>query len=203
MLRPVHELARDLHSLVGDALSPLLSIADEVLAPIQDTWITVKARLTVMAVAADGGRGVDIETHRGCVTLTGQVSSWQVSTRLARAVAALTDVVNVRNHLRVTEAAGASCHSDAEIERAVETRLRSHHLLCRSHIRVQAVYDGIVRLAGAARSEDEEAAAFEEALATFGVRRVTSEVVINPLIPVRNLAGFLGPRAVQRDATAA
>ena len=202
MVPPIHELTRDLHALMGDVLSPLLSIANDVLTPLQDNLITAKARLAVTAVAPDGGRGIDVETHRGCVTLTGEVSSLQASTHVARVVAALADVVNVRNHLRVTEGSRASRHSDAEIEQAVETRLRNNQMLCRSHIRVQAVYDGIVQLAGTARCEEEEAAAFDEAMATVGVRRVTSEIDINPSIPVRNLAGFLGPCAVQ-DAKAA
>jgi osmotically-inducible protein OsmY len=208
MVLRFYEAEFDLGSLAGAAFTPLRSVADDALTPFRDAWITAKARLTVIAVIRDGGSTLSIETHRGCVTLRGEVSSLWASTHAARAVDALVGVVSVRNNLQVTSAAvpRSARHSDAEIGQAVETRLRSNRVLCRSHIRVQDVYDGIVRLAGTAQSKEEDVAAFDEAMQVPGVRRVTSEVVINPSMPsvaVRNLVGVPARRAAARDAAAA
>jgi osmotically-inducible protein OsmY len=146
------------------------------LSSIDDGVLAMRARLALLLAIGHEGSRIIVEARDGCVTLSGEVASPAVAARAVSAVQAI-DPISVADRLGVTFVQQQR-YADADIQRAVQTRLLGARVLRVSGIRVAAVYDGLVLLTGTAVSAAAHLNALEVVAGVPGVRRVTTEVTI-------------------------
>lgn len=158
--------------------SETTSYAAAVFAPFVDAWTAVRARVALLT----GGSAlshVTIEVIRGNVILAGDVATETARARAEVLVRNWARGVGVSNQIRVP---GKHClrpgGSDAEIRIAVAARLRHAPELRGSVVTIDSVYDGVVRLIGAAENAASASLAFDLANDVPGVRRVISDVAL-------------------------
>ncbi len=152
-----------------------------VLAPFRDAWLVARARLALLVACGRGVADVAVEAHRGRLVLAGEVATGALRDQAEQCLRDLPGIVGLSNLIRVRGARFRRGGTDDELGAAVGAHLA--RVLRRSHIHVAGVYDGVVTLAGTARNAAERLAAFEAAIHTLGVRRVVSDVVVEPTLP--------------------
>jgi len=149
-----------------------------VFAPFRDAWTAARARFALLATEGAAMSNVTVEAIRGSVILSGDVASRDARNRAEAAVRAYGGG-GISNQIRVR---GEDClrpgASDAEIRTAVAARLRHAPELRGSIVTIESVYDGVVRLIGAAENAASAARAFDLAVEVPGVRRVINDVAL-------------------------
>jgi len=156
------------------------SLAAAVLAPFHDAWLATRVRFALLAGLGASAAEITVAAYYANVVLEGVVADEATRARAERTASALASVVGVSNRVRVRGALGPRTGmADAEIRAAVAHHLREHRTLRGSTIHVASVYDGVLTLAGTARSQRAHAVAFELAIRTPGVRRVVHDVALH------------------------
>jgi osmotically-inducible protein OsmY len=155
------------------------SYATAVLAPFVDAWTAARARFAILAAGGSALSNVTVEAIRGSIILAGDVASDAARAQAEVAVRTWAGGVGISNQIRVR---GKHClrpgGSDAEIRTAVAARLRHAPELRGSIVTIDSVYDGVVRLIGAAENAAVAALAFDLAIEVPGVRRVINDVAL-------------------------
>ncbi len=155
------------------------SYAAAIFSPFVDAWTAARVRLGLLAAGGSAFAHVGVEAIRGSVILTGDVASRADRDRAEAAVRAYGGGVGISNQIRVR---GTHClrpgASDAEIRAAVTARLRQAPELRGSIVTIDSVYDGVVRLIGAAENAAAAARAFDLSIDAPGVRRVINDVTL-------------------------
>lgn len=162
-------------SSIVDRTLPIASM----LEPFRDAWLAGRARLAILASAAEAG-SVGVETYHGSVQLSGDVTTSEARHQVERVVRSVPGVRGVSNRIRVRgEHAARVAASDADVRAAVTSALAGARQLRGSRIYVDAVYDRVVTLGGTARSDAARGTAFEIAIHVPGVRRVVCDVAVS------------------------
>ncbi len=149
-----------------------------VLAAPPDAWITAKTKLALLTTEGVHATDVNVDTVNGQVTLHGKVQSAEEKDKAQAVAKNIAGVQGVRNLLQVVppERQKAVQQSDDQIKVAVEKALQRDALLNDSSITVQSVNQGVVLLAGTAKSVLSHLSAVEDAASVPGVRQVNSEI---------------------------
>lgn len=147
-------------------------------AATPDSFITTKAKLSLMTTGGVRGRDVHIDTNDGIVTLYGKVPTAEQRTVAEKSVMDVKGVRSVRNLLQVVTDADAKRveRSDKEIKDYTEKMLKEDVALKDSKIGVKSVDKGIVLLNGKAASVSDHLRAVAMVDAVPGVRKVATEV---------------------------
>jgi osmotically-inducible protein OsmY len=147
-----------------------------------DAWLTAKAKVALMTTEGIRTAHLNVDTVKGVVTLHGQVPAADQKTKAADVVKKLDGVKEVKNLLQVVPSAERKAvkRSDDEIKKDLDAAWKSHKTLDDSGIKVQSVNDGVVLLAGNTKSHAAYVESVEIADAIRGVKRVSSEVVLEP-----------------------
>ncbi|GEM_PF-139437 len=147
-------------------------------AATPDSFITAKAKLSLMTTGGVRGRAVHIDTNDGIVTLHGKVPTAEQRAAAEKSVMDVKGVRSVRNLLQVVADADAKRveRSDKEIKDYTEKLLKDDVALKDSKIGVKSVDKGIVLLNGKASSVSDHLRAVAITDAVPGVRRVATEV---------------------------
>jgi hyperosmotically inducible protein len=147
-------------------------------ADATDSWITAKTKIAMITAEGVNGTAVNVDTVDGSVTLHGKVTSEAEKTQAESVARGIDGVRQVRNLLQVVPESAESAvkATDAEIEQRVKQALEADKSLGDSSISVQSVNQGMVLLAGEAKTMGDHLEAIRAARSVPGVRRVTSEI---------------------------
>jgi len=151
-------------------------------ADTPDAWLTAKAKVALMTTEGIRTAHLNVDTVNGIVTLHGQVPAADQKTKAAEVVKKLDGVKEVKNLLQVVPSAKRKAvkRADDEIKKDLDAAWQSHKGLNDSGIKVQSVNDGVVLLGGTTNSHAAYVESVEIADAVHGVKRVASEVVLEP-----------------------
>lgn len=160
----------------------LLTAAQARAADTPDAWLTAKAKVALMTTEGIRTTHLNVDTVNGVVTLHGQVPAAGQKAKAAEVVRKLDGVKEVKNLLQVVPSAERKAvkRSDDEIKKDLSAAWKSHKGLDDSGIKVESVNDGVVLLSGNTKSHAAYVEAVEIADAVRGVKRVASEVVLEP-----------------------
>jgi osmotically-inducible protein OsmY len=141
-----------------------------------DTWITTKAKISLLTADGVSGTKIDVDTVDGKVTLHGKVPTAAEKAKAESTVKAIEGVKEVKNLLQVVpeDRKDVVNATDESIEDAVERALESDKAL--ENVKVASVNKGVVLLSGKAETLDAELKAIQRAAGVPGVRRVSSEI---------------------------
>ncbi len=147
-------------------------------AAATDSWITAKTKMALLTSKDVSGTAVNVDTVDGRVTLHGKVPSADEKAKAESIARGIEGAKEVRNLLQVVpekreETAKAT---DADVEKRVKDALKAKASLQDSNISVQSVNQGVVLLAGDAKTMSDHLEAIRTASRVSGVRRVSSEI---------------------------
>jgi hyperosmotically inducible protein len=161
-------------------LAALLScvLVAPALAAQPDAWITTKSKLALLTTEGVSATAVSVDTVNQHVTLHGKVRSAEEKAKAETVVKTITGVQGVRNLLEVVAPRHEKAvqRSDDDIKKYVNTALQGQPALKDSAITVQSVNNGVVLLAGTAKTLTDHLSAVEVASGVPGVRHVSSEI---------------------------
>jgi len=143
-----------------------------------DAWITTKSKLALLTTEGVSSTAVSVDTVNQQVTLHGKVRSAEEKAKAETVVKTITGVQGVRNLLEVVapQHEKAVQSSDDDIKKRVNTALQAQPSLKDSAITVQSVNNGVVLLAGTAKTLTDHLSAVEVASGVPGVGHVSSEI---------------------------
>jgi osmotically-inducible protein OsmY len=125
---------------------------------------------------------IHVEANRGIITLAGSVLSYRRKQLAGRIAASVHGCRTVINNLEVRPTGTVA---DAEIVEHVRAALRAHADITKAAITVNTSM-GTVTLHGTVGSAWERAIAEDVALSCRGVRRVSNNLIIDPVIKVED-----------------
>ncbi len=145
---------------------------------VSDAWITARAKIALLTTRDLGGTGLSVDTVEGHVSLSGEVRSTKEKKLAEDVVRPIEGVQNVRNLLRVVASAATppAPPPDDRVRADVSAALAKDRELAGTQITVVSVKNGLVALAGTARSSRELLRAIEITQRVNGVRHVQSTV---------------------------
>jgi len=151
------------------------STTQEVKETVSDSWITSKTKIALFADDRVKGRQVTVETKDGVVFLRGKVDSAEAKSAAADVAGGVDGVKSVKNDLQVVAPSDRKAvkSNDADITKAVETRLKNDAQLKKVDVRADA---GVVTLTGEVPSINASAKASEMARGVPGVKSVKNEL---------------------------
>ena len=154
------------------------ALAAPALAVQPDAWITTKSKLALLTTEGVSATAVSVDTVNQQVTLHGKVRSAEEKAKAETVVKTIDGVQGVRNLLEVVapQHEKAVQRSDDDIKKQVNTALQAQPALKDSAITVQSVNNGVVLLAGTAKTLTDHLSAVEVASGVPGVRHVSSEI---------------------------
>jgi len=160
----------------------LLTVGQARAADTPDAWLTAKAKVALMTTEGIRTTHLNVDTVNGVVTLHGQVPAADQKTKAADVVKKLDGVKDVKNLLQVVASADRKAvdRSDDEIKKELDAAWKSHKAIDDSGIKIQSVNKGVVLLSGTTKSHAAYVQSVEVADAVRGVKRVASEVVLEP-----------------------
>ncbi len=145
-------------------------------AATSDTWITTKARISLLTTDGAGRTAVKVETQKGKITLHGKVETQAVKDKAAETVRTIDGVTGVRNLVQVVPASKEKAVKalDKDVRQGVETALKANKSL--DGIHVDSVDNGLVLLSGKTTSLELKLLAIETAYEVAGARHVASTI---------------------------
>ncbi len=151
-------------------------------ADTPDTWITMKTKIALMTTDGISTSALNVDTVNGVVTLHGKVPTPDQKEKAGTVARGIDGVKEVKNLLQVVPKSMRAVvkRSDKEIKSSVEAAFNANRRIKASGIEVASVNDGVVLLAGKTKSMEAQVEAIEVARAVRGVRRVSSEVEVEP-----------------------
>jgi len=165
-------------TILGLAALAIFLVVAPAMASQPDAWITAKTKLALLTTDGVHATTVNVDTVNGQVTLYGKVQSAEEKDKAEVVAKRIDGVQRVRNLLQVVPAEREKVvqQSDDQIKTAVQKALQRDALLKDSSIKVQSVNNGVVLLAGTAKSVISHLSAVEDAASVPGVRQVNSEI---------------------------
>jgi len=156
----------------------VLCAAPALAAQPEDAWITTKVKMALLTDDTVDGLDIDVDTFASRVTLHGTVDSAVEKAEAESLARQVQGVMEVRNLLAVVPATSqkASEVEDGALAAHVRTVLTRDKALSTSKIEVESVNEGVVVLAGEAKTLSAHHRAIEDARAVPGVRHVASEI---------------------------
>jgi osmotically-inducible protein OsmY len=150
--------------------------AAAVSADVNDSWITTKAKITLLTMDGFSVNGANVDTIDGKVTMHGTVATAEDRTRAEQTVLKVSGVKSVNNLLQVvpSDVKEAVAANDSDLKQRVETSLKADIKM--KEVNVASVNNGVVLLSGKTESLNENLRAIENAYSVEGVRRVASEL---------------------------
>lgn len=144
----------------------------------EDAWITTKVKMSLLTDGEVDALQIDVDTFDGRVTLHGQAGSEAARAQAAKLAGEVEGVREVRNLVAVVpeEARETTEVSDEKLEESISTVLERDAALEGSDVEVESVNDGVVVLAGEAKTLSAHRRALEDARSVDGVRRVASQI---------------------------
>jgi osmotically-inducible protein OsmY len=154
----------------------LFGAATAAVADTSDSWITTKAKITLLTTDGVSGTKVNVDTVDGKVTLHGKVPTAGEKAKAETAVRGLDGVKEVKNLLQVVpeERKDAVNATDETIKKGVEGVIGADKGL--DGVKVASVNQGVVLLSGKTATLETTLRAIEKTAAVPGVRRVSSEI---------------------------
>lgn len=147
-------------------------------ATMPDAWITTKTKLALLTTAGVSGMGINVDTVLGRVTLHGTVRSAEEQAKAGDIAQQISGVLGVNNLLQVVAASDerrGQVADDALAEHITQV-LQADASLQDSQIVVQSVHEGVVLLAGTARTLSDHLHAVALVAGIPGVQQVASEI---------------------------
>lgn len=146
---------------------------------LNDTWLTLKTKLGLLADERVSSSEVHVTTRQGVISLDGKVSSEDARRAAEEVATSIEGADGVENHLVVVArtAQKAVARPDNQIVKDVENRIRKHSELKKADIEVSAD-KGLVTLTGDAPSLAASVHASEVASRVPGVRAVRNELTV-------------------------
>jgi hyperosmotically inducible periplasmic protein len=156
--------------------SPLASAAER-----PDAWITLKTKIALMTTDDLSTKDLNVDTVKGVVTLHGMVPTEAEKVRAEKAAMQVDGVKTVKNLLQIVPTARREIveRSDADIKTNIENAFKANRRIAGSGIKVASVNKGVVLLSGKTKSLEAHAESVDVAYAVKGVRRVSTEVVVD------------------------
>lgn len=147
-------------------------------AATPDGLITAKTKLSLWTAGGVRSGLVHVDTNDGVVTLYGKVPSDEQKAKAEQVARDQKDVREVKNLLQVVPAdeAKAVRRADKELKAAAEKELKADAMIKDSSIKVKSVDNGVVLLAGKAKTFSDHLRAISVVDRIPGVSRVASEV---------------------------
>lgn len=147
-------------------------------AATPDGLITAKTKLSLWTTGGVRSDLVHVDTNDGVVTLYGKVPSDEQKAKAEQVARNQKDVREVKNLLQVVPAdeAKAVRRADKELKAAAEKGLKADAMIKDSSIKVKSVDNGVVLLAGKAKTFSDHLRAISVVDRIPGVSRVASEV---------------------------
>jgi osmotically-inducible protein OsmY len=146
------------------------------IADVNDSWITTKAKITLLTMDGFSVNGANVDTMNGNVTIHGKVPTNADRTRAEQTVRKVSGVKTVHNLLQVVpnNVKDQVATNDSEVKDRVEASLKTDSTI--KDVNVASVNNGLVLLSGKAENMTDELRAIENAYSVKGVRRVASEI---------------------------
>jgi hyperosmotically inducible protein len=168
--------------MVFAAMAVLLSGARALAADAPDAWITMKTKIALITADNLSTSDLNVDTVKGVVTLHGKVGTDAEKAKAEQVAAKVDGVKSVKNLLQVVPGARRDVveRADAEIKDNVESAFKANRRINDSGIKVQSVNKGVVLLSGKTKSLEAHLESVEVAAAVKGVRRVSTEVQVDP-----------------------
>ncbi len=176
-------MKRNTTVFVVGALTAILALGASVrAADPPDSWLTVKTKIALMTTEGVDTSDLNVDTVSGVVTLHGKVASEPAKTKAEMVAKGIDGVKSVKNVLQVVPKTQRDTVEvkDEAIKDRLETTFKLDATLKQSGIKVSSVNQGVVLLSGDARTNGQHLRAIEEAYRVPGVRRVSSEVKVDP-----------------------
>jgi hyperosmotically inducible periplasmic protein len=151
-----------------------VALAAPAAAATPDAWITTKTKLALLTTEGVSGTAIHVDTVLGRVTLYGKVGSTAEKAKAENITQQIDGVKGVRNLLQVVAPPREQAVqvSDDALKPRVEQALRADPSLRDSQIAVQSVNQGVVGLAGTAKTLSAHRRAVEVMTGVPGIRRV-------------------------------
>lgn len=160
----------------------LIVAAGPARAETPDAWITAKTKVALMTTDGLHTARLNVDTVKGIVTLHGQVPTAEQKTKAEEVARKVDGVKAVKDLLQVVPSAERKVvnRSDDQIKKDLDTAFDNHKILKDSGIKIASVNNGVVLLSGTTKSHAAYVQSVEVADAVRGVKRVSSEVVLEP-----------------------
>ena len=164
------------------AVAALIVAAGPARADQPDAWITAKTQVALMTTEGIRTSHLNVDTVKGIVTLHGQVPTAEQKAKAEEVAKTVDGVKAVKNLLQVVPSAERKVvnRSDDEIKKELDAAFKSHKVLKDSGIDIASVNNGVVLLSGKTKSHAAYVQSVQVADAVRGVKRVSSEVVLEP-----------------------
>ena len=145
-----------------------------------DSWITMKTKIALMTTEDLSTKDLNVDTVKGVVTLHGMVPTESEKEKAERVSMKIDGVKSVKNLLQVVPDSRRKVveRADDQIKDNVESAFKANHRINDSGIKVASVNKGVVLLSGKTKSLEAHAESVAVAYAVSGVRRVSTEVVV-------------------------
>ena len=145
-------------------------------ADVNDSWITTKAKITLLTMDGFSVNGANIDTVNGNVTMHGKVATTEDRAKAEQTVRKVSGVKSVKNLLQVVpnSVEEAVAANDSDVKERVEASLKADIKM--KDVTVASVNNGVVLLSGKTDSFTEDLRAIENAYSVKGVHRVASEL---------------------------
>jgi osmotically-inducible protein OsmY len=145
-------------------------------ADVNDSWITTKAKITLLTMDGFSVNGANVDTINGNVTMHGKVATTEDRTKTEQTVRTVSGVKSVNNLLQIVPAdvKEAVAANDSDIKERVEASLKADSKM--KDVKVASVNNGVVLLSGKTDSFTQDLRAIENAYSVKGVHRVASEL---------------------------
>jgi hyperosmotically inducible protein len=145
-------------------------------ADVKDSWITTKAKIVLLTTDGLSVDAVNVDTHRGNVTMHGTVGTTTDRDRAEKTVSAIDGVKHVKNLLQVVRPnmKDIMASNDSDIKGRVEASLKADSKM--DDVDVASVNNGLVLLSGKTANLNEKLRAIQNAYSVTGVQRVSSDI---------------------------
>jgi hyperosmotically inducible protein len=164
------------------ALCLCLSGTPVLAADTPDAWITMKTKIALMTADNVSAADLNVDTVNGVVTLHGKVATEAEKGKAEQVAAKVDGVKSVKNLLQIVPNSKREIveRADNDVKDAVQSAFKANARVKDSGITVASVNKGVVLLAGKTRSLESHLEAVQVAYAVKGVRRVATEVQVDP-----------------------
>jgi hyperosmotically inducible protein len=151
-----------------------VALAAPAAAATPDAWITTKTKLALLTTEGVSGTAIHVDTVLGRVTLYGKVGSTGEKAKAENITQQIDGVKGVRNLLQAVAPPREQAVqvSDDSLKPRDEQALRANPSLRDSQIAMQSVNQGVVGLAGTAKTLRAHRRAVEVVAGVPGIRRV-------------------------------
>ncbi len=151
-------------------------------ADTADAWITMKTTIALMTADNVSAADLNVDTVNGVVTLHGKVATDGEKAKAEQVTAKVDGVKSVKNLLQIVPNSKREVadRADADVKDAVQAAFKANARVKDSGISVASVNKGVVLLGGRSKSLESHLEAVQVAYAVKGVRRVASDVQVDP-----------------------